>query len=332
MPSALVMEPGDERMHAPTAWPTGNGRTAHSSPAVVRRAATVGTAVCAGLGTTPATDTAVGAAGQESGVGSRPQAVGYLDRRRLGAGIERIRNMGFGLSARYVARVIGAAAVTAGAMVMSAPLPAASAQPCPDVEVVFARGTAEPPGVGGVGQSFVDAVRAQADGKSVSVYPVNYAASADFADRIGFATSFVEGIRDAGNHVEATAANCPNTRIVLGGFSQGAAVAGFVTSASIPPGIPPEFLPFIPNPMPSEVANHVATVALFGKPSETFLRDVGAPPVEIGPLYADKTIDLCAADDTICNGAPVGGPSFAHALYGVNGMVGEAASFAMGKL
>ncbi len=332
MPSALVMEPGDQRMLAPAARPTGNGGTAHTSPALVRGAAAVGTAVGTAFGATPAPDTAVGAAGQEPGVGSRPQAVGYLDRPRLGAGIERIRNMGFGLSARYVARVIGAAAVTAGAMVISAPLPVASAQPCSDIEVVFARGTAEPPGVGGVGQSFVDAVRAQAGGKSVAVYPVNYAASADFGDRIGFATSFVDGIRDAGNHVQATAANCPDTRIVLGGFSQGAAVAGFVTSASIPPEIPPEFRPFIPNPMPPEVADHVATVALFGKPSEQFLRDVGAPPVVIGPLYADKTIDLCAADDTICNGAPVGGPSIAHALYGVNGMVGQAASFAIDRV
>jgi len=59
--------------------------------------------------------------------------------------------MGFGLSARHVARVFGAAVVTAGAVVMAAPMPSASAQPCPDVEVVFARGTAEPPGVGGVG-------------------------------------------------------------------------------------------------------------------------------------------------------------------------------------
>lgn len=326
------MEPGDQRMRAATAWPTGNGRTAHSSPAVVRGAAAVGTAVGTGQRAIPAANTTVGAAGQEPGVGSGPRAVGNLDRLRLGAGIERIGNMGFALSTRYVARVLGAAAVTAGAVVMGAPMPSASAQPCPDVEVVFARGTAEPPGVGGVGQSFVDAVRAQAGGKSVSVYPVNYAASADFGDRIGFATSFVEGVRDAGSHVEATAANCPNTRIVLGGFSQGAAVAGYVTSASIPPGIPPEFLPFIPNPMPPDVADHVAAVALFGKPSEQFLRDVGAPPVSIGPLYADKTIDLCAADDNICNGAPVGGPSFAHALYGVNGMVGAAASFAVGRL
>jgi hypothetical protein len=107
--------------------------------------------------------------------------------------------------------------LTAGAASLGMPLPAASAQPCPDVEVIFARGTGEAVGVGGVGQAFVDAVRAQAGGRSVDVYAVNYAASNDFDDRIGFARTVVDGIRDAGAHIEATAANCPNTRMVLGG-------------------------------------------------------------------------------------------------------------------
>ena len=133
--------------------------------------------------------------------------------------------------------------------------PASRACPrLPDVEVVFARGTSEPPGVGGVGQAFVDSVRAQAGPKSVNVYPVNYVASSDFGNRIEFARTVVDGVRDAGLHVEATAANCPNTKIVLGGFSQGAALAGYVTAAEIPEGVPAEYREFIPNPMPSEVA------------------------------------------------------------------------------
>jgi cutinase len=240
--------------------------------------------------------------------------------------------MGLRSSARNIAHLFGAAVVTAGAVLLGAPIPSASAQPCPDVEIVFARGTGEPPGVGGVGQAFVDAVRSQAGNRSVGVYPVNYAASADFGDRIAFARTVVDGIRDAGLHVESTAANCPNTRIVLGGFSQGAVVAGYVTAASIPEEVPAEYRVFIPNPMPDEVANHVAAVALFGKPSEQFMRDIGAPPIVIGPRYVDKTINLCAPDDTICNGAPVGGPSIAHALYTVNGMAGQAATFTAERL
>jgi cutinase len=233
------------------------------------------------------------------------------------------------MTGRRIARFLGAVVVTGWATLLGAPVPAASAQPCPDVDVVFARGTAEPPGVGGVGQAFVDALRSEAGGKSVEVYPVNYPASADFAGGIQFAATVVDGIRDAAAHVQATAANCPKTRIVLGGFSQGAVVAGFVTSAVVPEGVPAAL---VPAPMPPEVTDHVAAVTLFGKPSDQFMRDVGAPPVAIGPLYAAKTIDLCAADDTICNGAPPGAPNIAHALYPVNGMVNQAATFAVGRL
>ncbi|MGV0790271.1 cutinase family protein [Mycolicibacterium sp. XJ1819] len=230
-----------------------------------------------------------------------------------------------------LARLIATVVMTFAALIV-APIPIAAAQGCADVEVVFARGTNEPPGVGGVGQSFVDAVRAQAAPKSVNVYPVNYAASADFGDRIAFARTVVDGIRDAGLHIEQTAADCPDTRIVLGGFSQGAALAGYVTSAEIPDEVPAEYREFIPNPMPAEIADHVAAVVLIGMPSATFISDIGAPPIVIGPSYADKTLKLCAPGDTICDGSPAGGPSFAHAMYGANGMAAEAAAYAVGRL
>lgn len=232
---------------------------------------------------------------------------------------------------RQIARFVAAVLLTASAL-LSAPIPIASAQPCPDVEVVFARGTGEPPGVGGIGEPFVDSLRSAVGAKSLDVYPVNYEASSDFSDRIAFAQSVVDGIKDAGNHIEATAANCPKTRIVLGGFSQGAAVAGFVTSASIPAGIPAEYVQFLPKPMPPEVANHVAAVTLFGKPSAQWLQNYGAPAITIGPLYVPKTDDLCAPGDTICDGSGGGAPSFAHAEYPANGMTAQAADFAASHL
>jgi cutinase len=232
---------------------------------------------------------------------------------------------------RQIARFVIVALVVAGGL-LCAPIPIAAAQPCPDVEVVFARGTGEPPGVGGIGEPFVDSLRSQVGAKSLDVYPVNYEASSDFSDRVQFAQSVVDGIKDAGGHIQSTAANCPNTRIVLGGFSQGAAVAGFVTSASVPAGIPAEYLPFLPKPMPPEVAKHVAAVTLFGKPSAEWLQSYGAPAVVIGPLYAPKTIDLCAPGDTICDGSAGGGPSFAHAEYPANGMTAQAAGFAVSHL
>jgi cutinase len=245
------------------------------------------------------------------------------------------------VSARQIARFLGAAVVATWAALLGAPIPYAFAQPCPDVEVVFARGTYEPPGVGAVGQAFVDSLGSQAGGRSVGVYGVDYAASGDFPPPgdlqagLQFVSTVINGIYDAKDHVQSMAANCPNTRMVIGGYSQGAALAGFLTSASVPAELPAEYVQYaqyIPKPMPPQVANHVAAVALFGKPSDQFLSDYGVPPIRIGPLYAPKTIQLCAPGDDVCSGVPGGQPGIAHIMYGVNGMTNDAATFAVSHL
>lgn len=52
-----------------------------------------------------------------------------------------------------------------------------------------------------------------------------------------------------------------------------------------------------PNPMPPDVANHVAAVALFGKPTDRFMRAINQPSVEVGPLYAARP-SICASPTT----------------------------------
>jgi len=192
--------------------------------------------------------------------------------------------------------------------------PAVSAPGCPDVEVVFARGTGETPGVGFIGDAFVDALHSKIGPKSFGVYAVNYPATMDFPNAL-------DGIQDAGNHIEHMTSACPNTKEVLSGFSQGAAVAGFVTSAAIPDGAPSD----APQPMPPEVATHVAAVVLFGKPSSHFMTQFGQPIIAIGPLYLPKTDDLCAPGDPVCSD---GGDFAAHNSYIDNGMVDQGATFA----
>ena len=226
-----------------------------------------------------------------------------------------------------VSRRCGVAALLGAATLLSVPSPAASAAPCPDVEVVFARGSGEPPGVGGVGESFVDALRGAIGGRSLGVYAVNYPASTNF-DSSEFPLGVIEGIRDAGGHIESMTSNCPNTREVLGGYSQGAALAGYVTSPAVPPGVPAAA---VPKPLAPEIANHVAAVTLFGTPSPQFLSQYGAPQITIGPSYQAKTIQLCADGDNICSGPP-GPPGFQHISYSVNGMTNQAAEFAAGRL
>jgi cutinase-like protein len=217
-----------------------------------------------------------------------------------------------------ISRLLSAVAVVAATLMSPVLIPSASAAPCPDVEVVFARGTFEPPGVGVTGQAFVDALRAQVGGKSVDVYPVNYPASLDFS-------TAAAGFVDATNKIRDVAATCPNTKMVLGGYSQGAAVMAYTTEDAIPNGyiMPPGI-----TPMPPEVANHVAAVALFGKPSSGFLQQIytGAPPIAVGQLYLEKTTDLCIPEDPICS--PGGNDNGAHTLYAVNGMANQAADYA----
>jgi cutinase len=208
-----------------------------------------------------------------------------------------------------IARVLGLLGLAASALPIAvAGSFTAFAQPCPDVEVVFARGTTEPPGVGGIGQAFIDSLRTQLGERSIGVYAVNYPASRDFV------RSTPAGADDASAHIQSMAMNCPNTQMVLGGYSQGAGVIDLATTALPPP-----------------VADHVAAAALFGGPSSTFADSLSPGPLPtIGPAYAAKTIDLCVPNDPICFEG--GWDMRAHGAYIQSGMVSQAASFAAARL
>jgi len=207
------------------------------------------------------------------------------------------------------ARLFGLVAASIGALQLPlVALPLANAAPCPDVEVVFARGTTEPPGVGGIGQAFVDSLRARVGPRSVGVYAVNYPASNDFV------ISTPAGANDASAHIQSMAGNCPGTRMVLGGYSQGAAVIDMATNA-----------------MPAAVANHVAADAVFGAPRSTFADTLAPGPSAVtGPLYVGKTLELCVPNDPICWES--GWDMRAHGAYVQTGMVDQAADYAAGRL
>jgi cutinase len=232
----------------------------------------------------------------------------------------------YDVSARQIANFLAAAMVTTWVALLSAPIniAPASAAPCPDVEVTFARATTEPPGVGVVGREFVDALRSQVGGRSVGVYPVNYPASEDFVPSVNAGTS------DASAHVQSMIANCPNTKMVLGGYSQGAMVIDQITIAQFP------IAGFVPATLSADQADHVAALALFGNPADRYL---GAPVSTASPWYGAKAIDLCAPGDAICTpGGALAAPthdeefSAAHLSYPSSGMPAQAAAFAASRL
>jgi cutinase len=194
----------------------------------------------------------------------------------------------------------------ATATLVVVPMPPALAADCPDIEVVFARGTDEPPGIGVVGQALVDSLKPMVKGESIRPYAVKYPASWDF---LGAAS----GANDASAHVQTTAANCPKTKIVLGGYSQGAAVMDIVTTSPI------AGLGFTA-PLPAAMADHISAVAVFGNPSAR----VGQPLTTLSPTFGAKTADMCNTNDPICS---LGKDFNSHVRYPQSGLVKKAAQW-----
>jgi cutinase-like protein len=216
------------------------------------------------------------------------------------------------IRARYTVGLL-VMALTLAPAVIPAMSPTASAA-CHDTEVVFARGRLESPGAGIIGNAFVSALRSRVN-KNIGLYAVQYPADTEVA----------AGANDMSAHVASTINNCPDTRVVLGGYSLGAAVTDVVMAA---PGAMFGFT----NPLPPGADQHIAAIALFGNGSMW----VG-PIANLNPVYADRTIDLCHGADPICN--PADPHTWSNnwnqhmaAGYIQDGMVNQAADFVAGKL
>ena len=181
---------------------------------------------------------------------------------------------------------------------------------CPDIEVIFARGTTEPPGLGRVGGAFVDQLRGKVGGRSVGSYAVNYPASYDFA-------AAAQGANDASAHVQYMMGACPNTRLVLGGYSQGAAVMDVIAAVPFP-----SF--GFDNPLPGNAPDFVAGVAAFGNPSAKL-----GLPLTSSPVWGSRAIDLCNGGDPVCQTDGQDVP--AHSAY-AGGQTNNAANFVAGLL
>lgn len=189
----------------------------------------------------------------------------------------------------------------------------AVAEPCPDVEVVFARGTGEPPGIGQVGHAFVDSLVPRLGGRTVATYAVIYPASTNF-----FTTA--DGANDAA-HIDAMAGRCPATDVVLGGLSQGAAAVAML--AGVPPlGGLVGGLGSAP-PLPAASVNRIAAVAVFGNPSARF-----GTPLSTTGVFAGRAVDVCTPGDPICSA--VGNDRSAHSAYDSPDYTGHAAGYVAG--
>ncbi|TPG34393.1 cutinase family protein [Mycolicibacterium hodleri] len=221
--------------------------------------------------------------------------------------------MAFDLVRRATLAVLTACLAVVAPVVSTIPtagLGTASADDCPDIEVVFARGTNEAPGLGLVGGAFVDQLRDKVGGRSVGAYAVNYPATYDFL-------AAANGANDASAHIQYMMGACPNTRLVLGGYSQGAAVIDVIAAVPFPA------IGFT-NPLPPNTPDFVAGLVAFGNPSAKL-----GLPLTSSPVWGGRSIDLCNGGDPVCqtNGEDVP----AHKAY-AGGPTNTAANFVAGLL
>ncbi|WP_193046146.1 cutinase family protein [Mycolicibacterium baixiangningiae] len=224
-------------------------------------------------------------------------------------------------SARWARRCLTLTAcvlVAAGLLAAPALLPptaaVASAQSCPQAELIFARGRTESPGAGVIGNALISALRDKTD-KDIDLYSVQYPAD----------TEIDVGANDMSSRIQDMAGRCPDTRLVLGGYSLGAAVTDIVLAAPI--------AAFgFEKPLPPGMDRHIAAVALFGNG----VAWVG-PITNFSPLYRERTIELCHGADPICSPADPNTwegnwPDHAARAYVSAGMVNQAADFVAGRI
>ncbi|KAK6224703.1 cutinase [Colletotrichum tabaci] len=150
-----------------------------------------------------------------------------------------------------------------------------SAVTCPDVAVIFARGTNEPGNVGFLtGPPFFDALRTYMNGTgTISIQGVNQYP----ADPPGFfAGGSTTGATSAAAVASRTLSVCPNTRLTVSGYSQGSQVARLAI-AQLPPN----------------QQARIASVVLFGDP----LGGAAVPGVD-----GTRLLVVCHTGDNICQG------------------------------
>ncbi|KAF4986086.1 hypothetical protein FDECE_16131 [Fusarium decemcellulare] len=154
--------------------------------------------------------------------------------------------------------------------------------PCSDVTVIFARGTTEPGNVGLVtGPPFFDDLTEQLGDRSLSVQGVEYPAT--FA---GFNKNGTEGVPSMTSFINQAVTSCPDTKIVMSGYSQGALVVRSTADS-----------------LPAETMSRVNSVVTFGDPRNQ-------TPITGGE---GKTMVICLPEDSVCQGGFI---NIAHLTYG----------------
>jgi len=206
---------------------------------------------------------------------------------------------------------------------------AASGSGCAAVSIVTARASTEAAGEGITGALVTQVVNAST--QTVSRASVSYPATLN-----NYNSSSLQGINAAKTQITNLVNSCPNTKVVLMGYSQGAHVMldvlGGGQGGSLGTATPP---------LASNIASHVTAVATFGDPrhvpNQSF--DLGTATrngrfprsqTQLNVLagFASRIAAWCDSNDTFCDS---GNSVNVHTSY-LNRYQNAAASFVLGKI
>jgi len=236
---------------------------------------------------------------------------------------------------RRVRRIAAfAIACVAGALAMTAVATPAAAVPsnggCAAVSIITARASTEAAGEGITGALVTQVVNASA--QTVSRASVSYPATLN-----NYANSSLQGINALKTQLTNLVNSCPNTKVVLMGYSQGAHVVLDVLG-----GGQGGSLGTATAPISTSIGSHVVAVATFGDP-----RHVPNQPFNLGTstrngrfprsstqlnvlnsTYSGKIAAWCDRNDTFCDS---GFSTNVHLTY-LDRYQNAAANFVLGKV
>ncbi|KAL2068590.1 hypothetical protein VTL71DRAFT_14927 [Oculimacula yallundae] len=146
---------------------------------------------------------------------------------------------------------------------------------CKAVTVLFAKGTGEKGNMGdgsSPGPAWAAAIRASLGTDKVTVQGIEYDASV-FGYLVGGSPS---GTTTYLNTINSASTKCPNTKIVIGGYSQGG-----------------QILHNAAEKLTAAVTARIAAVVVFGGPDSK---------QAVGSIPASKVLQVCHTGDIICTG------------------------------
>ncbi|KAL8801227.1 MAG: hypothetical protein Q9182_004621 [Xanthomendoza sp. 2 TL-2023] len=190
--------------------------------------------------------------------------------------------------------------------------------PCKPLTIIFARGTNERGNLGSViGPPLYTALKTKLGAEKIAYQGVPYPASpAGNANGGGTGGALMASL------AQQAIQQCPSTKIILSGYSQGGSVvhrAGpQLGSTPIAAGtclLSPSL------PVTGTLADNIsiATAVIFGDPSN------GSPVTNVANLK-----EYCAQGDNVCGTPRTFAITAAHASYGRNGDAGDAAGYIAG--